>query len=129
MAASGPLSGVRVLDLSRVLAGPFATLLLADLGADVVKLEDPEGGDPARQNGPFVGAWSTYFVSLNRGKRSLAVDLRQPQGQALALRLAARAHVLVENFRPGVLERLGLDPARLHAVNPALVVARISGFG
>ncbi len=128
-----PLQGVRVVDLSRVLAGPFATMRLADLGADVVKIEPP-GGDEARAFGPpFVqgegGAESVYFLSVNRGKRSLVLDLRRAEDRELLHALVAGADLLVSNFRPGVLERLGLDPQRLIERHPRLIVCRISGFG
>jgi CoA:oxalate CoA-transferase len=121
-------NGLRVLDLSRVLAGPYCTGLLADLGADVVKVEPPTGDD-ARHLGPFRDGESVYFAQLNRGKRSIVLDLKQPDDHATLLRLAARADVFVENFRPGVTQRLGIDHAALSAVNPRLVYASISGFG
>lgn len=128
-----PLQGLRVVDLSRVLAGPFATMRLADLGADVVKIEPP-GGDESRAFGPpFVqgetGAESVYFLSVNRGKRSLMLDLRQARDRATLQQLVAGADLLVSNFRPGVLERLDLDPQRLLQQHPRLIVCRISGFG
>src|SRR5262250_25372 len=105
--AAGPLSGITVLDLTRVLAGPYCTMVLADLGARVVKVEEPGRGDDARRIGPFVGGVSAYFWSLNRGKQSIALDLRADADRALFERLLERADVLVENFRPGVMERLG----------------------
>lgn len=123
-----PLDGVRVADFTRYLAGPTVTMLLADLGADVVKVEGPTG-DPARQSGPFHGQESVYFLASNRNKRSLAVDLRNPDGRELGLRLARRADVFVQNFRPGVAERMGLGAAALTALNPRLVYCNISGFG
>ncbi|MFZ3567105.1 CaiB/BaiF CoA transferase family protein [Streptomyces sp. BH097] len=122
------LQGLRVLDLSRVLAGPYCTALLADLGADVVKVEPP-AGDDARHLGPFRDGESVYFAQLNRGKRSIALDLKNPDDHALLLRLVERADVFVENFRPGVAQRLGIDHPALAAVNPRLVYASISGFG
>jgi crotonobetainyl-CoA:carnitine CoA-transferase CaiB-like acyl-CoA transferase len=122
------LQGVRVLDLSRVLAGPYCTGLLADMGADVVKIESPTGDD-ARHLGPFSRGESVYFAQLNRGKRSVVLDLKQPEDHALLLRLVEWADVLVENFRPGVASRLGIDYATLSKVNPGLVYASISGFG
>ena len=125
-----PLDGVRVLDLTRVLAGPFGTQLLADLGADVVKVERPDGGDDTRAFGPpFVGGESTYFMSVNRGKRSVVLDLKSAAGRETVRALALRADVLVENFRPGVLDRLGLGWEALAELNPRLVFASISGFG
>jgi CoA:oxalate CoA-transferase len=128
-APAGPLAGTLVVDLSRVLAGPFCTLVLADLGARVVKVEAPQGGDDARRIGPFVGGRSAYFLSVNRGKESIALDLRETDDRALFERLLARADVLVENFRPGAMERLGYGWELLHARFPRLVVASTSGFG
>jgi len=127
--AAGPLVGTLVLDLTRVLAGPFCTQLLLDLGARVIKIERPDGGDDARRIGPWLGGKSAYFMSLNRGKESLALDLSEPGGRALFERLLARADVLVENFRPGVLERLGFGWEAVHARHPRLVYASTSGFG
>jgi formyl-CoA transferase/CoA:oxalate CoA-transferase len=120
---------VRVLDLTRVLAGPFATLLLADLGAEVWKVEHPQGGDTTRAIPPLAHGESHYFCSINRNKESVAVDLKDPRGAALALGLAERADVVVENFRPGVAERLGLDYPGVRAVNPRIVYCSISAFG
>jgi CoA:oxalate CoA-transferase len=125
----GPLSGVLVLDLTRVLAGPFATMLMADLGARVIKVERPEHGDDTRGYGPFLDGRSLYFARVNRGKESVAVDLRSDDGRALVRSIAARADVVVENFRPGVMARHGLAYEDLAALNPALVYASISGFG
>jgi crotonobetainyl-CoA:carnitine CoA-transferase CaiB-like acyl-CoA transferase len=128
---TGPplLAGLRVLDMTQVLSGPFCTQMLADLGADVIKLEPPQG-DLARAMQPhFVGADSVYFVSLNRNKRSVAVDLKTPDGVDLVRRLAARCDVVVENNRPGVLDRLGLATRELRAQNPRLIWCAISGFG
>lgn len=122
------LDGLRVLDLSRVLAGPYCTGMLADIGADVVKVEGPTGDD-ARQLGPFIDGESVYFAQLNRGKRSIMLDLKDPDDHALLLELADKADVVVENFRPGVVERLGIDYRTLSARNPRLVFASISGFG
>jgi CoA:oxalate CoA-transferase len=127
--AAAPLAGIVVLDLTRVLAGPFCTLLLGELGARVIKIERPNGGDDARQIGPLVGDQSSYFLSLNRGKESLALDLRAEVDRALFERLLTRADVLVENFRPGVLERLGFGWEVVRARHPRLVYASISGFG
>lgn len=129
---SGPLEGVTVVDLSRVLAGPHATMMLADLGARVIKVEQPGTGDETRHWGPpFVGEHgvSTYFLSCNRNKESITLDLKSEEGKAVLTRLVERADVLVENFRTGVLDRLGFDVARLHELNPGLVVLSISGFG
>lgn len=125
-----PLAGVRVVDLSRVLAGPYATMTLADLGAEVVKIEHPVGGDETRSWGPpFVGDESAYFLSVNRGKRSVALDLKDPQGRELALELCARADVVIENFRPGGAARLGLDYDAVKQRRPDIVYCTISGFG
>jgi crotonobetainyl-CoA:carnitine CoA-transferase CaiB-like acyl-CoA transferase len=127
---TGPLEGLRVLDFSRVLAGPFATMHLADLGATVVKVERPGSGDDTRAFGPpFSNGVSTYFLSVNRGKQSIAIDLKTEEGRKMALELAAVADVVIENFRPGVMERLGLGPDVLRAQNPRLIYCGISGFG
>lgn len=125
----GSLSGIRVIDLSRYLSGPTATMLLADMGADVIKVESLPLGDPARQSGPFHETESVYYMASNRNKRSVAVDLRSPQGQALVADLAADADVLVQNFRPGMVDKMGLSYDRLHVRNPRLVYCTISGFG
>jgi CoA:oxalate CoA-transferase len=127
--AEGPLAGLLVVDLTRVLAGPFATMMMADLGARVVKVERPGRGDDSRAYGPFVDGRSTYFARVNRGKESVALDLRDPADRAVLLALAARADVLVENFRPGVMDRLGLGADALTAAHPRLVYASVSGFG
>jgi crotonobetainyl-CoA:carnitine CoA-transferase CaiB-like acyl-CoA transferase len=129
-----PLAGVHVLDLSRVLAGPYATMVLGDLGAEVIKVERPESGDDTRDWGPpFVGPEghqeSTYFLSTNRNKRSVTLDIKDPTDRALLERMLAWADVLVENFRPGVMDRLGLSSEALEAINPELIVLTITGFG
>jgi CoA:oxalate CoA-transferase len=118
-----------VVDLSRVLAGPYCTMVLADLGARVVKVEHPDHGDDSRAIGPFVDGRSAYFASINRGKESIALDLRADADRAVFERLLARADVLVENFRPGVMARLGYGWDALHARWPSLVYAAVSGFG
>lgn len=123
------LSGIRVLDLSRVMSGPYCTAMLADLGADVIKLETPGSGDDSRHFGPYSNGASLYFSLLNRGKRSITLNLKHAKAKALARRLADSADVVVENFRPGVAARLGLDFATLRASNPRLVYLSISGFG
>ncbi|MET1128463.1 MAG: CoA transferase [Thermoproteota archaeon] len=123
----GPLSGVRILDLSHTLAGPFATMVLADLGAEVIKVE-PLGGDETRHWAPFVGSESAYFMSVNRGKRSIAVNLRDQRGREIVYRLASRSHILVENYRPGVREKLGVDPSSIFHVNSSIVYVSIKGF-
>ena len=125
----GPLSGIIVLDLTRVLAGPFGTMILADLGARVIKIEVPPRGDDAREIGPFVGGRSAYFMSLNRGKESLALDLKDDRGRTLLNELIEHADVLVENFRPGVLAKLGYGWPEVHARNPRLIYVATSGFG
>ena len=124
----GPLDGIRILDFTRFQQGPFATLLLADLGADVLKIEQP-GGDPGRTLGRHEDGYSSYFESLNRNKRSLCLDLRRPEGRELVRRLAAQVDVVVENFRPGTMEKLGIGYDDLAAVNPGLVFASGSMFG
>jgi len=131
---SGPLADVVVVDLSRALAGPHAAMMLGDMGARVIKVENPEGGDDTRGWGPpFVGPAdareSTYFLSCNRNKESIIVDLKSGDGKMLLERLIRHADVLVENFRPGVLDRLGFSVDRLHEINPRLVLLSISGFG
>lgn len=123
------LSGIKVLDLTRALAGPLCTSLLSDFGADVVKVETRGSGDSSRQWPPFDGDRSLYFASVNRGKRSIAIDMRSDRGRKLLRSLALDADVLVENFRPGVLADMGLDPDSLEQENPGLVVMSISGFG
>src|SRR3954470_4396981 len=132
--SSGPLAGTLVVDLTRALAGPHAAMMLADLGARVVKVETPDGGDDTRGWGPpFVdspdGPVSTYFLSCNRNKESVTADLKSSSGKALLERLVERGDVLLENFRPGVLDRLGFPVERLHSLNPGLVILSISGFG
>ena len=131
---SGPLADLVVLDLTRALAGPHAAMMLGDLGARVIKIENPDGGDDTRGWGPpFVGPddepVSTYFLSCNRNKESVVLDLKTRAGAATLARLVTHADVLLENFRPGVLDRLGFPVTRLHELNPGLIVASISGFG
>jgi crotonobetainyl-CoA:carnitine CoA-transferase CaiB-like acyl-CoA transferase len=125
-----PLAGVRVADLSRVLAGPYCTMVLADLGADVIKVERPEGGDETRSWGPpFAGGEAAYYLSVNRGKRSCALDLSQPEGRALALELCAAADVVIENFKVGGADRLGVGYEQVRERNPTVVYCSITGFG
>jgi alpha-methylacyl-CoA racemase len=124
-----PLTGLRVLDLSRLLPGPFATMILAGLGAEIIKVEDLDGGDYMRWMPPQDGDASAMFTVLNRGKRSLRLDLKAPRGRELFLDLAAGAAVVLESFRPGVMDRLGLGFDVLHARNPSLVLCSISGYG
>ncbi len=126
---NGPLQGVRVLDLSWVLAGPFATMVLNDLGAEVIKVEQPGRGDIARGNGPFIDGLSSYFLSLNRGKKSITLDLAHKEGKDIFLKLVGQADVVVENFVPGTMKRLGLDYDVLRQHNPRLIYAACSGFG
>jgi crotonobetainyl-CoA:carnitine CoA-transferase CaiB-like acyl-CoA transferase len=130
VSAPGPLAGVRVLDLSRILAGPWSTMTLADLGAEVWKVEPPGSGDDTRGwRPPAVGGEATYYLCCNRGKRGLAVDLGHEAGRRVVQRLAAEADVLVENFRAGGLDRFGLDYASVRASNPRVVYCSVSGFG
>ena len=126
---AGPLQGFTVIDLTRVLAGPYCTLLLADLGARVIKVEQPGSGDDARQIGPFVDGESAYFMSVNRNKESIALDLKAPGDREVFESLLETADVLVENFRPGTMEKLGYGWEALHARFPRLVFTSVSGFG
>lgn len=127
---SGPLEGLTVVDLSRVLSGPYCTMVLGDLGARIIKVEHPNRGDDTRQWGPpFVGPETAYFLSINRNKESVTVDFKHPRGREVLSRLIARADVLVENFKPGTLDRLGLGWEALHAEHPRLIYASISGYG
>jgi crotonobetainyl-CoA:carnitine CoA-transferase CaiB-like acyl-CoA transferase len=126
----GPLDGIRVLDLTRALAGPYCTMMLGDLGADVVKVEMPGTGDEARGWGPpFIDGESTYFMSISRNKRSVTVDLKQEGGREVVRRLIERSDVLVENFRPGLMDRFGMGYENTRALNPRLIFCSISGFG
>ncbi len=128
-ASVGPLSGITVVDLSRILAGPYCTLLMAEMGARVIKVEPPKGGDDARAYGPFVNGRSTYFASVNRGKESIALDLKADADRKIFEKLLAKADVLVENFRPGTMEKLGFGWEQLHSKFPKLIYAAASGFG
>src|SRR5688500_19348623 len=124
----GPLSGVRVLDLTRVVAGPYCSMFLGDLGAEVVKVEQPGMGDDTRGWGPpFAGGESAYFLCVNRNKKSIAIDLKSPEGVQVLRRLAAAADVLIENFRPGAMERLGRGEQELRRDNPGLIYASLPG--
>jgi CoA:oxalate CoA-transferase len=129
MAQPGPLAGITIVDLSRILAGPYCTLLLAELGARVIKVEAPKTGDDARQYGPFTNEKSTYFASVNRGKESIALDLKAPGDREIFERLLDKADAIVENFRPGTMERLGYGWETLHKRYPRLIYAAASGFG
>ncbi|HHV78437.1 MAG TPA: CoA transferase [Firmicutes bacterium] len=124
-----PLFGIRVLDLSRVLAGPYCTMILGDLGAEIIKVEIPGRGDDSREFGPFIGNESVYFLSLNRNKKSITLNLKNPIGKDILLELVTKVDVLVENFRPGTMENLGLGYDVLKTANPRLVYAACSGFG
>src|SRR3990170_3991613 len=127
---AAPLDGVFVLDFTRVLSGPYCTMLMADMGARVIKVEQPGRGDDTRAWGPpFAGTESAYFMSVNRNKESLTLDLKAAAGRGVLDQLIARADVLVENFRPGAMARLGLDYATLSASHPTLIYCSISGFG
>ena len=127
---AGPLSGMVILDLTQILAGPMCTMVLADMGADVIKIEKPNGGDDNRRMGPpFIKDWSAGFLAVNRNKRSLSLDLRGEAGRGVLRRLVEGADVVVENFRPGVMERLGLGYEELAAIKPSLIYCTISGFG
>lgn len=126
---AAPLEGIRVLDLTQVLFGPYATMLLSDLGAEVIKIERPEVGDIARGNGPVVRGQSTYFLSLNRGKKSVTLNLTNEEGVAILLELAKSADVLVQNFTPGTMEKMGLGYERVKEYNPRIIYVSGSGFG
>ena len=124
-----PLDGIKVLDLTRVLAGPYATMLLCDLGAEVIKIEQPGTGDESRNFGPFKNGFSLYFMSVNRGKRSITLNLKTQRGREIFLQLVKQCDVVVENFRPGTMQKLGLDYDTLKAAYPSLIYAACSGFG
>jgi formyl-CoA transferase len=125
----GALSGIRVIDMTRVLAGPYCTLLLGDMGAEIIKVEVPGHGDDSRKYPPFIGTESAYFMNLNRNKKSLTLNLKAPEGKNVFRDLVKRSDVLIENFRPGTLDDLGVGYAELKAINPDLVFSSISGFG
>ena len=124
-----PLAGIRVIDLTRVLAGPFCSMSLGDMGAEVIKVEEPGRGDDTRGWPPFTGGEATYFMSVNRNKKSLTLNMKAPEGQAILRRLIAKADVVLENFRPGTMERLGFGYDALRKLNPRLIYCAISGFG
>lgn len=126
---TGPLDGIKVLDLTRVLAGPFATMILSDLGADVIKIEQPETGDESRNFGPFKNGFSLYFMSVNRGKRSITLNLKTERGKTIFKQLVKQNDIIVENFRPGTMKKLGLDYDTLAVEHPQLIYAACSGFG
>jgi crotonobetainyl-CoA:carnitine CoA-transferase CaiB-like acyl-CoA transferase len=127
--SKAPLAGIRVLDLTRVLAGPFCTMMLGDMGAEVIKLEEPGKGDDTRSWPPFVGGEATYFMAVNRNKRSLTLNLKAPAGQEIFRKLVGKSDVVVENFRPGTMDKLGFGYKALASLNPRLVYCSISGFG
>ena len=123
------LSGIRVVDLSRILSGPFCSMFLADMGAEVIKIEDVEDGDPVRKQGALRNGYSLYFASFNRNKRSLTLDLRSAEGKAILRKLIATADVVLDNFRPGVMEAMGLSRSELQAIKPDIISCHITGFG
>jgi CoA:oxalate CoA-transferase len=125
----GPLEGVKVLSFARALAGPYTTMLLCDLGAEVIKIEDPRTGDLARWNGPFIQGISSYFLSINRGQKSITLDLRKEGAKKIVFALVKKVDILVENFRPGVMERLGFGYQSICQHNPGIIYASVSGFG
>ena len=129
MEAIPPLQGIRVIDLTRVLAGPFCTMLLGDMGAEVLKIEEPRHGDDTRGWAPFVDSSSSYFLAVNRSKKSVALDLKTAEGSDVLRRLIKTADVLVENFRPGSLASLGFGYAQASALNPRLIYCSITGYG
>ena len=124
-----PLEGIRVLDLTRVLAGPFCTMVMSDLGAEIIKIEIPGTGDDSRAFGPFIGSRSLYFLSINRGKKSISLNLKHPKGKEILRELVKKADVIVENYRPGTMEKLGLGYEDLKLINPRIIYAASSGFG
>ena len=124
-----PLEGIVVLDLTRVLAGPYAAMMMADFGANVIKIEAPKGGDDSRAFAPFVGKESLYFMSLNRGKRSMTLNLKEKKAQELFKKMVEKADVVLENYRPGTMEKFGLGYEVLKEINPKLIYTACSGFG
>ena len=125
----GPLEEIRVLSFARALAGPYASMLLCDLGAEVIKIEEPESGDMARRNGPFIRGISSYFLSVNRGQKSISLNLRDERAKRIIFELVKQVDILIENFRPGVMGRLGLSYEVISRINPRIIYASISGFG
>jgi len=124
-----PLENIKILDLSRVLAGPYCTMILSDLGAEVIKVEIPETGDDSRSFGPFLNGQSLYFLSINREKKSISLNLKTERGKELLKELVKKVDVLVENYRPGTMEKLGLGYEELKKINPSLIYAASSGYG
>jgi len=126
---AGPLEGVKVLSFGRVLAGPYASMLMADMGAEVIKIEDASKGDMARRNGPFIDDVSSYFLSVNRGKKSVTMNMRHEKAKALIKAIIPKVDILLENFRPGIMKKMGLDYDTVKEMNPRLLYVSISGFG
>jgi crotonobetainyl-CoA:carnitine CoA-transferase CaiB-like acyl-CoA transferase len=126
---TGALTGIRILDLTRVLAGPFCTMLLADMGAEVIKIEQPGQGDDTRSYPPFIGKWSAYFANMNRNKKSIVLDLKNDEAKKIFKELVKKADVVIENYKPGTMRKLGIDYGDLKLINPQLIFASISGFG
>src|SRR5258708_32331805 len=124
-----PLTGIRIVDLTRVVAGPFCTMMLGDMGAEVLKIEEPRHGDDSRAWAPFIEGTGSFYLALNRSKKSVALDLKTPDGAEALTRLIETADVLIENFRPGSLAELGFDYASMSALNPRLIYCSISGYG
>ena len=124
-----PLEGIKILDLSRILAGPYATMLLRELGAEIIKVERPGNGDDARHYGPFKNGQSVYFISINRGKKSITINLKSPEGIKIIKEMVTEFDILIENFRPGTMEKLGIGYDVLKEINPKLIYAATSGFG
>lgn len=129
MLKEGALQGIKVLDLTRVLAGPYSTMIMGDLGAEIIKLEIPGKGDDTRQFGPFIGEESSYFMNLNRNKKGITLNLKAEQGKDIFRRMVKEADVVIENFRPGTMEKLGLGYEELRKINPGIIYGCISGFG
>jgi formyl-CoA transferase len=126
---NGALNGIRILDLTRVLAGPFSTMMLADMGAEIIKIEIPQKGDDSRQFGPFVNGESSYFMNLNRNKKGVTLNLKDPKGKKMLLDLVEKSDIIIENYRPGTMEKLGLGYEELKKTNPKIIYGCVSGFG
>ena len=125
-----PLENIKILDLSRVLTGPYCTMMLSDFGAEVIKVEMPNIGDETRQYGPpFINNESTYFLSINRGKKSITLNLKDKRGKDIVMKMAEKADIVLENFRPGVVDKLGINYEQVRKVNPNIIYCSISGFG
>lgn len=129
MSITGPLSGVRVLDLTRVLAGPYSSMIFADMGAEVIKIEVPHTGDDSRQFAPFINGESAYYMNLNRNKKGITLNLKSPKGKEIFLKMVLEADIVMENYRPGTMEKLGLGYEDLKKVNPGIIYGCVSGFG